>query len=157
MLDEMAAGLSEAEAAEQQAIADYDGLMAAKTKEVETLTAAIEEKTQRVGQLAVDIVEMKNELGDTEEALIEDKKFVADLEKNCAAKEAEWAERCKLRQEELLALADTIKMLNDDDALELFKKTLPGASAFLQMQVTNKEMIREARKALKATVHGHRD
>jgi len=31
----------------------------------------------------------------------------------------------------LLALADTIKVLNDDDALELFKKTLPGASAAL--------------------------
>ena len=33
---------------------------------------------------------------------------------------------CKTRTEELLALADTIKMLNDDDALELFKKILPG-------------------------------
>jgi len=38
-----------------------------------------------------------------------------------------------------LALADTIKVLNDDDALELFKKTLPsGASSFLQIQVTDK-------------------
>merc|ERR1712060_236578 len=33
--------------------------------------------------------------------------------------------------EELVALADTIKVLNDDDALELFKKTLPSASASL--------------------------
>merc|ERR1719183_2076443 len=39
----------------------------------------------------------------------------------------------KLRSEELLALADTVKVLNDDDALELFKKTLPGASSFLQL------------------------
>merc|ERR1719453_81544 len=39
-----------------------------------------------------------------------------------------------MRSEELLALADTIKILNDDDALEMFKKTLPGASASL-MQV----------------------
>merc|ERR1719214_427767 len=40
-------------------------------------------------------------------------------------------------QQELLALADTIKILNDDDALELFKKTLPGgASSFLQIQVS---------------------
>ena len=34
---------------------------------------------------------------------------------------------------ELPALADTIKTLNDDDALELFKKTLP--SSFVQKQV----------------------
>ena len=34
----------------------------------------------------------------------------------------EWAEIWQLRSEELVVLADTIKMLNDDDALELFKK-----------------------------------
>jgi len=39
------------------------------------------------------------------------------------------------RAQELVALADVIKMLNDDDALELFKKTLPSAAASL-MQVT---------------------
>jgi len=55
-------------------------------------------------------------------------------------KQGEWDERCKTRTEELLALADTIKMLNDDDALELFKKTLPGASAFLQVQVSAQEV-----------------
>merc|ERR1712045_231203 len=37
----------------------------------------------------------------------------------------------KLRAQELAALAETIKVLNDDDALELFKKTLPSASASL--------------------------
>jgi len=35
-----------------------------------------------------------------------------------------------------VALTDTIKILNDDDALELFKKTLPSsASSFVQIQV----------------------
>merc|ERR1712079_817231 len=33
---------------------------------------------------------------------------------------------------ELVALAETIKILNDDDALELFKKTLPSAASLLQ-------------------------
>ena len=47
----------------------------------------------------------------------------ADFEKNGATKEKERAEIGKLCSEELLALADAIKMLNDDDALELFKKT----------------------------------
>merc|ERR1719331_1628640 len=154
MVDEMTKGLADAEAAEKEAISNFEGLMAAKTKEVETLTAAIEEKTQRVGQLAVDIVEMKNELGDQQESIVEDKKFVADLEKNCAAKQAEWDERCKLRQEELLALADTIKMLNDDEALELFKKALPSASAsFVQLQVTSKAMKAGALAAIHAAKH----
>merc|ERR1719159_2420835 len=134
MHDEMTADIAEEKAAEEAAIAAYDELMTAKTKEVNALTKAIEEKMTRVGELAVEIVQMKNDLGDTAEALIEDKKFLADLEKNCATKQAEWETIVKTRNEELLALADTIKVLNDDDALELFKKTLPGAASFVQLK-----------------------
>merc|ERR1712008_591556 len=47
----------------------------------------------------------------------------------------EWNKRCKIRVEELLAIGDTIKILNDDDAL-LFKKTLPSPS-LLQTQTTS--------------------
>merc|ERR1719311_868903 len=57
----------------------------------------------------------------------------------------------KLRSEELLALADTIKILNDDDALELFKKTLPAASAsLLQLQVTVADQRQQALAAIRA-------
>jgi len=136
MLDEMNADYAEEKAAEEAAIKAYDTLMAAKTKEVNALTKAIEEKMARVGELAVKIVQMKNDLGDTAEALAEDKKFLADLEKNCAKKSGEWDEIVKTRNEELQALAETIKVLNDDDALELFKKTLPGAASFVQVQVS---------------------
>merc|ERR1719265_777472 len=116
--------------------------MTAKKKEVLVLTKSIEEKLVRVGDLGVSIAEMKNDLSDTEEALLEDQKFLAELEKGCDTKTAEWEERSKTRAEELLALADTIKVLNDDDSLELFKKTLPSASAsFVQIQVTS-EMMR---------------
>merc|ERR1719263_1569076 len=51
---------------------------------------------------------------------------------------------------ELVALADTIKVLNDDDALELFKKTLPGASSsFVQVKVTAGAVRQHALSALK--------
>merc|ERR1740138_956138 len=57
----------------------------------------------------------------------------------------------KLRAQELLALADTIKILNDDDALELFKKTLPAASAsFVQLQVTRTDQQRRALATIRA-------
>merc|ERR1719453_1101441 len=135
MGETMSKDLAEASSTESGSITDYDGLMAAKKKEVEACTAAIEDKTVREGEVAVSIAQMKNDLSDTEAALVEDKKFLADLEKNCKTKEAEWDEIVKVRQEELVALADTIKLLNDDDALELFKKTLPGASAsFVQLK-----------------------
>merc|ERR1719337_340108 len=127
--------LSDAAADEKTAIKNFDGLMTAKTKEVGALTQAIEEKMVRLGELQVSIVEMKEDLDDTGKALLEDKKFLADLDKNCALKAKEHEENMKLRAEELLALADTIKILNDDDALELFKKTLPSASSsFVQIK-----------------------
>merc|ERR1719487_2359989 len=133
-MDEMKADQAEVIAAEEAAIAAYKELMAAKKKEIAALTKMIEDKLTRIAELGVEIATMKNDLTDSQEGLIEDKKFQADLDKNCATKQKEWAEICKMRALELVALADTIKILNDDDALELFKKTLP--SSFVQIQVT---------------------
>merc|ERR1719355_305815 len=103
-MDEMAKDQAEALAAEEAAVTAYEELMAAKKKEINALTKMIEEKLSRVAELGVEIATMKNDLTDTEEALIEDKQFLADLEKNCATKEKEWAEIVKMRQAEMLAL-----------------------------------------------------
>jgi septal ring factor EnvC (AmiA/AmiB activator) len=112
--------------------------MAAKTKEVDANTAAIGEKTIREGEVSVNIVNMQTDLKDAQKSLAEDTKFQADLEKGCATKQAEWDTIQKTRADELTALSETIAMLNDDDALELFKKTLPGsASSFMQVEVTS--------------------
>merc|ERR1719499_2239096 len=155
MGDEMAAGLAEATKAEEAAIAIYEKLMAAKKKEVNALTKEIETKLTRIGDLGVEIAEMKNDVGDTQEALAQDKKFLANLEENCEKKKKEWDVIVKTRAEELAALADTIKVLNDDDALELFKKTLPSASSFLQIQVTAQAMRSKAVAELKVFMQKH--
>jgi chromosome segregation ATPase len=144
MLDDFQKDLDGVEKVEADAAKTYDELMAAKTKEVETHTAAIERKTKLIGELSVEIVHMKNSLTDAEQALIEDKKFQEDLETNCATKKKEMDERVKTRSEELVAIADTIKILNDDDALDLFKKTLPSAAAGSLLQL-GKDAMRKKR------------
>jgi len=144
MGDEMKKGAAEAAAAEADAIKTFDALMAAKKKEVLALTKEIETKLERVGTLGVEIAQMKNDLGDTEEALIADKEFLANLDENCETKKKEWAVVVKTRAEELAALADTIKVLNDDDALELFKKTLPSAASLMQVQMSTKDSRKKA-------------
>merc|ERR1719471_2297961 len=136
----MASELADATAEEAAAIKNYDGLIAANNKQIEAATAAIEKKSVRVGEVAVSVANMKGDLKDTEKALIEDTKFLADLKKNCGTKEAEWEETKKMRSEEILALADTIKILNDDDALELFKQTLPGSASLLQTRTETRAM-----------------
>merc|ERR1740138_1523200 len=76
-----------------------------------------------------------NDLEETKDTLAEDTQYLAELKKGCATKEAEWEARCKVRAEELVALSETIEALNADDALELFKKTLPApSSSFVQVQ-----------------------
>jgi septal ring factor EnvC (AmiA/AmiB activator) len=152
MGDTMEKDLAEVIAQEDKAKQDFEGLVAAKEKEIAAATKAIEDKTKRVGEVAIDIVMMKEDLDDTSTALMEDQQFLADLKKNCDTKEKEWAEICKMRQMELIAIADTIKILNDDDALELFKKTVPSAS-LLQVQESHRQLQDEALKAL-SKIHG---
>jgi len=156
MQDEMEKDIAEEAATEADAQKNYEEIMAAKKTEVDTLTAAIEEKMIRVGELGVEIATMKNDLEDTEEDLSEDEKFIAELGKSCKAKAAEWDSICKSRQEELIALQETVKILNDDDALELFKKTAASASAsFVQLEETTAALRNRARAILKESAsHG---
>merc|ERR1719313_1611654 len=159
MKDSFDKDLAELEKAEAAAVKTFDELMAAKQKEVEAHTKAIEVKTVLIGELSVDIVNMKNDLSESEEALIEDKKFLADLDKNCAAKSKEWEERQKTRADEIVAIQETIKILNDDDALELFKKTLPSPS-LLQVKASvdqiEKRTLSILQKSLKGKHHSNR-
>jgi len=150
--DEMEKDMGETLAAEKKAIEDYEALIAAKKEEVATLTAAIEEKLVRVGELGVKIATLKNDLEDTVEAKAEDEKTLKDLGKTCAAKTKEWDARCKSRSEELLALADTIKILNDDDALDLFKKA--SGVNLMQIQVSEKDLRDQALRLVKSAKKG---
>merc|ERR1740129_1885886 len=136
MGDTMAANLGSTTSDEQGAIKTFEELVKAKKKEIEALTSIVEAKTKQIGELGVSIVRMKDDLAETQATLAEDKAFLAALSKSCATKTSEWEARSKTRAEELVALADTIKVLNDDDALELFKHTLPSSAASL-LQVTS--------------------
>jgi len=151
--DEMEKSLGDSTSVEESADNSYEGLIAAKTKQVGALTSAIEAKSKRVGELAVQIAMENNDHDDTSEAVVEDKRFLADLAQNCKTKKSEWETIVEMRANEMVALSDTINILNSDDALEIFKKTLPGAS-FIQMETTNGAMKSKAlsviEKALRA-------
>jgi len=135
--------------AEEASETSYQDLSAAKTKEINVLTVRIEDKLTRVANLGIEIATMKNDLEDTVEALDEDKRFAMNLEKNCAGKADVHEKEKKSRAEEMVAIADTIKIINDDDSLGLFKKTLPSASAsFLQVQQSSLALRSQARNTL---------
>ena len=99
----------------------------------------------RIGVLSVKIAGEQNDQEDTSESLSEDEKSKRDLEMSCDTKTKDWELIKKTQGEELLALAETIKVLNDDDALDMFKKTLPSASmSLVQVQASRGALAQQA-------------
>merc|ERR1719399_1248739 len=149
MMDEFIAAEKTGGDGEAKAIIAYKLMLKAQLKQLDALNKLIESKLTRIGEISVKIQMSKNDLDDTESALDDNSKFFGDLKRDCSKKTAEYEERCKMRAMELAALADTIKVLNDDDALDLFKKTLPSAS-LLQVQVRQHELRRRALAKIQA-------
>merc|ERR1719324_541303 len=123
MLDEMSADAAAVKKDEASSVEGYGELKAAKTAEVNAATSAIEKKTKRSGELAVEIAQTEDDLEDTKAEVAETEKFLGDLATQCKSKKDEWAERQKMRAEEVSAISEAIAILNDDDSLDLFKKT----------------------------------
>jgi len=133
MKDDMEAELKEAVATEEKAITGFGELKASKETEIEVATEAIEAKTGRAGEIAVSVVQTKDSLEDTTSEVADVEKLISQLSTECKTKEAEWAEISKVRAEEVKAISEAISILNDDDALDVFKKARP--SALMQEQL----------------------
>merc|ERR1740130_1739915 len=69
MTDTMEADLASATAEEQASIKEFNGLVQAKTKEINAFGSEIEAKTARVGELGVQLVTEKEDLDDTTKSL----------------------------------------------------------------------------------------
>jgi len=136
MKDEMDKDLKGIVGDEEQAAAAFEDMMGAKKDAIAASGSAIESKTQRAGELAVAIVTTADDIEDTTADMKESEAFLANLAASCKAKKDDWAERCKTRADEIAAISEAINVMNDDDALDIFKKTLSleqGASmGFLQ-------------------------
>merc|ERR1719241_6399 len=145
MKDEMDKDLGGAIKDEEAAAKGFDAMKAAKTDEIEAASAAIEAKTVRSGELAVSVTTTADDIEDTTAEMKETEAFVANLASTCATKKKEWAERQSVRAEEISAVSEAIKILNDDDALDLFKKTLSLAQSehsYLQATSTSSRVLR---------------
>eukprot|EP00933_Yihiella_yeosuensis_P078473 TRINITY_DN899_c0_g1_i1.p1 TRINITY_DN899_c0_g1~~TRINITY_DN899_c0_g1_i1.p1 ORF type:complete len:706 (-),score=270.39 TRINITY_DN899_c0_g1_i1:63-2180(-) len=123
---------------------DYGEVKKSKKHEISALLDQMERKMSAIGKLKVEIVNMGHDMEDGAETLAENKKMLGEVTKNCAEKASDWEERKKYRAEEQLALADAIKMLNSDDALELFKKTIKNP-AFLQLGTSRRQALQQVK------------
>merc|ERR1719311_346431 len=115
--------MKDQEAKDAAAFAD---LKAAKTSEIDTAKKAVISKEKRIGALALTISEAKHAVEDASDELTNAQKFLANMAEVCEAKKKEQAMRAKMRAEEIQAVSEAVKILNDDDALDVFKKSLPS-------------------------------
>merc|ERR1719428_546798 len=77
-----------------------------------------------------------------------------ELKKSCKTKAAEYDERMAMRAQEAVAISETIKILNDDDSLDLFKKTLPSPS-LLQTTTSTRQLRSQALSVLQKVLEQH--
>merc|ERR1719265_3119010 len=125
MKDQINADLGGVVEQEETAQKLFEEMVAAKNAEIQAATEAIEAKTKRAGEVAGSIVEAKDDLEDTTKELSDTEKFMTTLSMQCDEKSKDWEARQKTRMDELTAISEAIAVLNDDDALDMFKKTLP--------------------------------
>jgi len=114
--------LAEVMAAEERAQRDFERTTTPKSKELSTAAKLIEQKMARHGEVSMTIVTLREDLDDTTASLEQDRKFLTDLTQNCDTRKKEFHEVRKARNEELQALSEVIKALNDDEAWNSLKK-----------------------------------
>lgn len=129
MKDDTTEKISSDSKTEENAVENFGDLEASKKTEISTLLEQLERKMKRMGELKVEIVDMERSLAGQDQSLVEDRAMLAELKSSWDAKAASHAQRTEQRRKELLALQDTIKLLDSDESLDLFRGR---ASSLLQ-------------------------
>merc|ERR1719198_51587 len=124
MKESFETNLANSQKEETQSQKDYEDLKKAKTDEIAAATDLIGTKTQELATADEKNVQSKESLEDTQNVLTADTKFLANLKEQCAAMDAEYEERVKVRQQEIQACSKALAFLSSDEAHELFSRTL---------------------------------
>jgi hypothetical protein len=109
----------------------FGQLKDAKEVEIQAAGEAITAKEKRQGDLALSLVNDKNSLDDATDENSDGTEYLATLKDQCTTKMKERDMRKKMRTDEIAAISEAVKILSDDDALDIFKKAVPSASALL--------------------------
>lgn len=131
--------------AEEKAVENFEEVETSKKTEIATLLNTFERKMKNIGEKQVEVVNLKRELSEQGDSIEDDKKMLAELQKSCSQKAQDWQQRRTARQEEQLALQDTIKLLNSDASLDLFRQR--GAAL---LQISGRDKVQKALDLVKA-------
>jgi hypothetical protein len=125
----------------------FQELMETKKLEHRTLTATQAAKEEENGNVAKQLADDKQQRDETASQLKEDEAFFAQTKEQCAFKADEWAERSRLRTEELAGVGRAIKILSEGAA------TFESATSFVEMEAR----VQSAYDALKSAARESHD
>merc|ERR1719379_253685 len=148
MKDEMEKDLKDLQDQETKAHEGFNDLKAAKTEEISINEKSVISKEKRIGEIMVELSEGNHALEDAKEELANAQKFKANMKEQCAGMEKQKAAREKARADEVLAISEAVKILNDDDALEVFSKS-KKAALVQTPRVTYDALIQMTRRVIK--------
>jgi len=143
MAEDFSRNLGESQAQEQKAVEEFKALKAAKEDEIASGKKLVAQLDAELAELMEKHAAAFEELEDVREQLELDRTFLANLKEKCAQTDEEYEARMKSRHEEVLAVEDTIKILNSDQAFDVFDKSVNTAfvqkSALVQQQQVRRQ------------------
>jgi hypothetical protein len=142
MSEEMQRDLAEATKTEAQSNENFANLKAAKEAEIAAATEQEKAKTAELADTLNKMAKAKRDLEKTEAALAADTEFLANMKKDCQVEDENYKKRAEIRSQEIVALAETLKILNEDDARTLFGKSV--GTSFIQESSEQKAMLMNA-------------
>merc|ERR1719217_1486715 len=147
MYDSMTSDLESKNADQAIKQKQFEELTATKNSELATLTATLEKKKETLGEDTKTMTDSEVERDETQAQLKADEKFFEETKSACKAKADDWAERSRLRTEELAGINKAIEILTSDEAQATFGR---ATSMLLQSSQTHKNASPAKAKAYNA-------
>jgi len=132
--------LANAQKEEAESVATFFEVKKAKEHEISAATQQVADKQVELGNTDEKNAGSKEDLEDTRAAVTADSAFLLDLQERCGSMDKEYADRQKIRAQEMAAVSEALKILTDDDAHDLFEKST--GSSFVQLKTTRSSLSR---------------
>merc|ERR1719316_1991744 len=133
----------------------FEELTATKNAELATLQATLSKKKETLGEDTKTMTDAAVERDETQAQLDADEKFFEETKSACKSKADDWAERSRLRTEELAGINKAIEILTSDEAMATF-----GRATSMLLQSSQKGSAKSPSKdkayhALKGVARKH--
>jgi uncharacterized membrane-anchored protein YhcB (DUF1043 family) len=151
MQEEFEAELKTSQKEEVRAVADFEAMAAAKSKQITVSKEKLDEMEGEFYGNQKAISDAQEDLELTRNQRSADIKFLQNLQTQCNDLDTDWERRSKTRTEEIAAVSEALVILTEDDNREHLAETAPGhkpsLASFLQLQETTAAQARRVRQA----------